>query len=306
MSKPHIIIHIGAEKTGSTSLQQAFSQLSPKISKKIRYPGDDELPDTFHGRHAGLVKASGCPWFSQGKKFDERNYPIREKYKNEYFKKLENIALKSNKENWSYLLLSEENLSSRLKYDNIENLTKEFDKFSSKKTAVLIIREQFSAYTSQYSTFITNGQTDGMREFLKNHMYSIYFDYYEIVKKWEACGWSVLLGLYSSSVFSEFSRLLFKITGEQIEIDNFEKPKNISLSYLELVVMRCWNKFPFKRNRLFKKIFFVTLLVARKARWNPDYNLKYKDIKDEISDYYYSGNSKVALQYFGRTELFTK
>jgi hypothetical protein len=304
MSKPHIILHIGAEKTGSTTLQRSLSVLAPRISQTIRYPMDNELPDTDHGRHAGLVKASGCKWYWLSNNFEKRTYAIREAYKAEYFDKLRALAAASYEGGLTHLLLSEENLSSRLKITDVENLTNEFDKHFDNKTIVLLMREQFSAYVSQYSTFVRYGKTDEMRKYLLDHMHSEYFDYYHIIKKWEACGWAVELGLHSATAIPEFTNLLFKITGDKIEIPQNKTYENLSLTYHELNLMRHWNKLRFPKNKLFMKFFYILLRIARKSGTNPDYSQKFKDIKEEMCDHYHLGNSIIARKYFNRNNLF--
>ena len=168
----------------------------------------------------------------------------------------------------------------------------------------MLIREQFSAYVSQYSTFISSGKSDSLKKFLIDHKRSDYFNYYEIVKKWEACGWDVKLGLYSSDAIHEFFNLVCQITGDKIQFSKSSYGENISLKYSELFFLRYFNKFSFLKKPVFKRFKFAGLKIARNIKCTPNYSQKFSDIQKEISDYYAYGNSMLAKKYFNRERLF--
>lgn len=300
MTKPNIILHIGAEKTGSTSIQKLLYQSPHNLSEKIRFPFPGELPDTFQGRHAGLIKASGCSWYWN----DNSCKNVHEKYRKDYFDCIDALAERCKNEGRNHLILSEENLSSRLKYSEIECITNNLNVSFDKKTVVMLIREQFSAYVSQYSTFISSGKSDSLKKFLIDHKRSDYFNYYEIVKKWEACGWNVELALYSSDAINEFLKLITKITCEQINLSTHNFGQNVSLKYPELFFLRYYNKFSFLKKPFFQRFKFAGLKIARNIKYTPKYSRKYSDIQNEISDYYASGNSMLAKRFFNRERLF--
>jgi hypothetical protein len=300
MVKPNIILHIGAEKTGSTSIQKILSQSSAEPFGSILFPHPDELPDTFQGRHAGLIKASGCSWYWN----DNSCKNVHEKYRKDYFDSIDALAERCKNEWINHLILSEENLSSRLKYSEIECITNNLNVSFDKKTVVMLIREQFSAYISQYSTFISSGKSDSLKKFLIDHKRSDYFNYYEIVKKWEACGWDVKLGLYSCDAIHEFFNLVCQITGERLGYSKSSSGENISLKYPELVFLRYFNKFPYLKKPIFRRFKFAGLKIARNINYTPNYSQKFSDIQKEISDYYAYGNSILAHRFFNRERLF--
>jgi hypothetical protein len=178
MSKPNIILHIGAEKTGTTSIQKLLASSPQSLSPKIRFPFEDELPDTIQGRHVGLNKASGCSYFWKNNPFENRTSSIREEYRKKYFEKVAELSKRCSHEKRNYLILSEESLSSRLKYSEIDCITRELSKSFDKRYIVLIMRDQFKAYISQYSTFIVNKKSDSLKKFLIDHQNSDYFNYH--------------------------------------------------------------------------------------------------------------------------------
>jgi hypothetical protein len=304
MQKPNVILHIGAEKTGSTSIQKFLSQSQQHLSEQIGVPSEVDLPDTFQGRHAGLIKASGCLWFWRDNPFEKRTSCIREKYRQDYFKRVTALADRCARDGCKHIILSEENLSSRLKYNEIDCITNELNSIFDKKTIIMLMREQFSAYISQYSTFILNGKSDSLKKFLIDHQYSDYFNYYEIVKKWEACGWDVKLDLYSSDVINSFFNLVSQITGESLSYSSSSSGENISLKYPELVFLRYFNKFPYLKKPIFRRFKFAGLKIARNINCTPNYFQKFSDIQKEISDYYAYGNSILAQRFFNRERLF--
>lgn len=108
MSKPNIILHIGAEKTGSTSIQKILSQAPQNLSEQIWVPSAVDLPDTFQGRHAGLIKASGCLWFWRDNPFEKRTSCIREEYREGYFKRVAELADRCARDGFKHIILSEE------------------------------------------------------------------------------------------------------------------------------------------------------------------------------------------------------
>jgi hypothetical protein len=179
MNKPEIVLHIGTEKTGTTTIQTFLTANREKlIADSILYPSspggsnhiklsafalDDNKIESVR-RNLGVVDSSTLSLFRRG-----------------FLKDLVNevSSVKCEK-----IILSNEHCHSRLKSVQEISILKDFLRQVSNNISIVVyFRRQDELAVSRYSTEIRSGfQPDSIFPFHPNIPY--YYDYYKIYKNW--------------------------------------------------------------------------------------------------------------------------
>jgi hypothetical protein len=180
------IVHIGTEKTGTTSIQR-FLYLNRKKLKNAGF---------YFIQSAGTMNNRAIPAYCMSdERFDDffREEGIsteadKKKFKRRFFKEFEN-EIRSVPSNVHTIIISSEHFHSRLRtepeLDNVYNLLSPF--FDEIKI-VCYLREQVSTCTSYYSTHMKSGGTDSFAAFLQRcQPANYYFNYFVMLANWERC-----------------------------------------------------------------------------------------------------------------------
>jgi hypothetical protein len=180
-----LYLHIGTEKTGTTSIQHFLYENIEKLKEKkiylsqsIDFPNNQSLVEIFRGK---LLQNK---YYIKNKIYNENERKIffqelNEKIKNEF----KEASVKFDK-----MIVTSEHFHSVLRnIDQIKSLKNFLNKFFKKIKIICYFREQSEVAVSWYSTTVKGGSTQKLNKYLithnvdpKNH----YFNYYEFLKKW--------------------------------------------------------------------------------------------------------------------------
>ncbi len=175
------ILHIGTEKTGSTTIQ-AFIR---KNLRQFRANGIEFL--SFSGHHTSRPfvtwaldsdhneeEVAKLDLFDPGKREE-----WREKFKEEITEKLSNLP-----DHIHTVLFSSEHFQSRLTSESeVHRLKELLDEFFDEYLVLLYLRRQDDVARSLYSTSLRTGQVP-RRQLLAGNMKGPYFNYLELMRRW--------------------------------------------------------------------------------------------------------------------------
>jgi len=180
-----LFLHIGTEKTGTSSIQQFLVNNIDKLKKKkihfsklIDYPnnrhlvemfiGHSDRNDSYHLRHKFF------------KDDDKKIFLLN--LKSKFEKEIMQESLVSNK-----MIITSEHFHSLLKdIDQIKSLKKFLNKFFNKIKIICYFREQGKLAISYYSSTLKGGSQLTLKDFIEKrvNINNPYFNYYEFLKKW--------------------------------------------------------------------------------------------------------------------------
>jgi hypothetical protein len=180
------IVHIGTEKTGTTSIQKFLFQ----NRKKLRTAG-------FHFlQSAGSTNNRALPaYFVAEERFDDfyRDEGISTlEAKNEFRKQfLQNFEheIATLPKNIHTVVISSEHFHSRLRSpEELDRVKEFFTAYFADIKIVCYLRDQVSTCSSYYSTGLKSGTTATFVEFFQRCTpENYYFNYYEVLSNWERC-----------------------------------------------------------------------------------------------------------------------
>ncbi len=301
-----ITLHIGVEKTGSTSIQHYLSQNREDLQKQgVLYAESLSLPNNDY-----LVA------FSQdaGKKSDIRarygmadNPEEIEKFRKKVEDDLRREIAISNPEN---LIISNEHLTSRL--NSSEELNRLFDfltGFSRNIELIIYLRRQDSLLESLYSTAIKSGNTYDFDTYFQKIWKRHDLHFYSLLKMWEDF---VPREKMKVRIFEKEKLLNQDIVDDFLSLvkiprENKEKIEtNISLGYKKTEFLRKFNKhFPLKDTR-YKQLRGNFLQLLYKAPVADEKITMSREQRESIIDDYADENYKCAKYFFGESRLFIK
>jgi hypothetical protein len=170
-------LHIGTEKTGTTSLQKFMAANRRLLSEEgVVYP---ESPGTDnHIALATLARRSRTELWDQLRIDDREQW---EAFRREFRQKFSaELAGHSNQT----VVMSGEHCSSRLRTDEeVHRLLEFLDGFFDRITVVVYLRRQDDFLTSTYSTDVKNGGTQPLR-IPDEATITFRYDYWELLSRW--------------------------------------------------------------------------------------------------------------------------
>lgn len=225
------IIHIGTEKTGTTSIQN-YLYLNRKKLKSAGY---------HFVQSAGKTNNRAIPAYCiNDERYDDffreegiKTPAAKHDFKQKFIRDFEN-EIRSAPESIHTFVISSEHFHSRIRtnkeMDNVYNfLSAYFDEIK----IVCYLREQVGTCTSYYSTHLKNNGTESLRKFLQRcNPGNYYYNYHQMLANWERCfGFEALdVSLFAQERFlngdllddftAKIDRALVGTLNKSVEADN--------------------------------------------------------------------------------------
>ena len=224
------ILHIGFEKTGTSSIQSFFEKNRTNLMEK-----NILFPKTFGKKDYFKLSVYAC---DDSKKDDLRKYlglinvqrleNFRNNLTNSFRDEIKNTTC-------TKLLLSDEHLQSRLiSLDEIRFLKKFLDNFVIKYKIIIYLRSQIEVAVSHYSNLCRNGgiRNSVLPKIGENHPY---YNYEKVLDRWEAVFGhnNLVLRIFSRKEFpdgdikKDFVRLLGLKWRDFIDVENYNESINV-------------------------------------------------------------------------------
>ena len=245
-SEMKCVLHIGLEKTGTTTIQ-SFLDANRSLLSGYEYHAMSSLGIAFHRELVSC--AMGSDTFDDLHRLydvstNQDKYEFDQKILNKVHDELTGLS-----DNIQSVIISSEHFTSRLvDKQEIKRLKKILDSWFNEYQIVLYLRPQVELATSLYSTALKFGETRDFYEFMgaqadKEQFY--YYDYLNICENWAAVfGAESLLTRsyrramsYPSGVIEDFLDIL----GIEIPLTSDVERRNRSLSRFGQDVLRILN-----------------------------------------------------------------
>lgn len=309
--KPKFILHIGVEKTGTTTIQE-FLHLNRSLlsDQGIYFPRFMNLRN--HQKLA--VFCSNEHKSNQFTKMNDIDEPgKRRKWKNDlsvlFDKKMKKLS-----GNYHSVLISAEHFSSLLREQNeIQNLKKFLGKYASSFSIIIYIRRQDLIAGSMISNAAKAGIGKAMPagdEIFRRHFY----DYNQLLKKWSNVfeRKNIRLCIFEKPQLQNGDLLkdfMMQAGISQDEQFKFPGRLNTSLSATAVEAAFLFNKlFPVDQSSMDLKTLrdFREDLITWVNQNYPGPGIKLlKHDAETFLKYYEKSNRQVALEWFGREQLFS-
>lgn len=287
-----LIIHIGAHKTGSTSIQKFFASYSNYFETHFNlvYPIENQIrPEFGYWGHHYLT------WYytPPKKNLDPNNLKLA-------FNNFINLISSNNKD----VLLSSEDFIWNIK-------TKEFisdvrNKFN-EIVVIMYVRRQVDAVLSLYQTGVVN--QDNIETFQDWFTRAAFlFDYYSIAKHWEELSCKVIVKpfmrerFYSRDIILDFLKTLGEILDREISPPEDYEPQsikvNVSLPDFITMMIRYYNSQPSK-DKVVPILRELGLKLIEIMPDLPKYDFVPPSLKREIINTYKDSNRLLCEKYLG-------
>ena len=310
--KPHAILHIGVEKTGTTTIQEFLHQNRKLLADKGIY-----FPRFMNPRNHLKLAVFCCNdnRSNQFTRIKDIDLPAKRKYWKKNFQTLFDRKMRMISTNYHTVIFSSEHLSTLLRKKNeIQNLKKLLQKYASSFSIIVYIRRQDLIAGSMISNIAKVGFGTSLprgAKIFKRHFY----DFERLLKRW-----SSIFGNENISLrIFEKSHL---INGDLLEdfmkqscITHDAKLKipgrfNRSISATAVEVAWLFNKkFPlYNKNYDLKTLKDLRMELVKNVDLKypgPGKNIKKQDAINFLREYEKS-NRKLALNWFGREKLFSE
>ncbi len=298
-----IYLHIGLEKTGTTSIQQFLTYKREElIQQNILYPKSLYLPNNEYISVA----------FRDSRYVDDlrvkHNIIRHDQILNFRNKIKESLKQEIDKYHPDILIISNEHISSRLSdEEERKNLINFLKNFSNDITVIVYLRRQDKLLESLYSTSIISGNTYSFEKFFQQIKNRHDLHFYTLLKQW---GKYVPKEKMIVKKFDKFSLFNNDIVDDFIKTLNLNIRKdktfkdNTSLGYKKLEFLRRFNRYmPMIKD---KKInFFRGNIINLLKQINIENDFKIKMTKSQIiklMQLYNEENMKVSKEFFGSKE----
>lgn len=237
MDDRKIFIHIGLEKTGTTSIQDFLFNNTEKLkTKSIFYPTE------LGANHTSLCIYSAQREYIGNLAPEKKNIKIKENFP----QIMKSIIKEFDESDCENLVFSNEHLSSRLKNTNdIENLKRLFDHYTYPVKIIVYIRNQVDLLESLYFEGIKAGGKENLNDWA-NHFNYFELDYIKLLGAWESVFGkeSIIVRLFDRHVLKNGDAIddfLDVFSVERNESFSVNSQQNVSLGYKSLEFMRRYN-----------------------------------------------------------------
>jgi len=237
MNAKTIFIHIGLEKTGTTSIQNFLFNNAEQLKQKYIF-----YSTMLDKDQRSLSIYSGQSKYIRGLVSKDKEIKI----KKELPQTIKSIIDKFEKSNCTNLVFSNEHLSSRLKDTNdLKNLKELFKPYNYPIKIVIYVRNQVDLLESLYFEFIKSGGKDSLSNWSKDFTF-IEIDFNKLLKEWGSVfgNESIIVSLFdrknlkNGDIIDDFLDLLLVQSDEKFIRSNNQ---NLSLGYKSIEFMRIYN-----------------------------------------------------------------
>lgn len=242
-----LILHIGTEKTGTTSIQNFLKLNRIKLKKHGYYiPKSPALPSGNH-RWITLIAydKDRTDDFIQRQNFKDKEDQIDQihSHKLQFLSECEKIKHTDNT-----VILSSEHFQSRLQSDiEIQRLRSFLDEIFSEITIVIYIRDPLKTAVSALSTAIKMGATYNHLPPPSHKSFNKIFDHATTIEKWKRCfpKSNIIIRRFDKSLLAGNNVVIdfCKYTMPDLDTKRFDilKPLNETLSLTGLALLRKMN-----------------------------------------------------------------
>ena len=235
-----LYLHIGTEKTGTTSIQKFLSNNKKLFNKKI-------LPIETFRLNENTMNSRILPYLFENNEDKSINKELlKDNDKNGslslYIEKIKHEIRNNNSELNEYLI-SSEHLSSRLLDLNQINTLKIFlNKVFDKIKIIIYVREQSSMAQSAYFTSVFNGYNEPFNDYILNHvnLANKYFNFDLMIKMWEEIFGkeNIILKIYDDKYYNDLIEDFFMNFNIKLTIPKNLKKENQSLNYFQTELLK--------------------------------------------------------------------
>lgn len=301
------LLHIGVQKTGTTSIQKFLTQNYEKLLQNgFLYP-------LSAGKNSSQWSIAAIS-YDYDKHKDKEDFYLKNQNINNEIDFLKHIEKRKKaiydeilQSNCKSVIFSSEHLTARLFYENeIKNL-KEFLSIFDEVEVIIYIREQIKAINSAYSEAIKAGNK---LTFNYSNWYKKIFDYSSIIKLYENYFQNINVRIFDYNEFKNNDLIsdFCKICGiDMLKLDmNLEK-SNESIDLLGLKILDFLNEdYPFYKDaKVNPKRRELNQLIAKFFNdKNNTFSLP-EEIQKQYIKYFKEGNEYVKNKYFkDKAKLF--
>jgi len=294
-----IFLHIGAEKTGTSSIQRFF-----KVNRDLL-----RSRSVLYSKEAGFENHMALAAAAQS---DEKIDDLRMLFAldsptkvREYQRSLrDKLVAEARESGCSKLVFSGEHCSSRLVgVSEVETLAEILRAVSRDIAVVVYIRRQDDFFCSTYSTDVKSGFTGGMT-LPSPRLRQARYDYYELLRRWSSVFGreNIICRIYDTErlkngdVVDDFAEII----GLALDEDCARPPRaNESLDVAVLEFLRLLNKTVprFVDNRLNPQRGNMIQMLEKISN-GPSPSLPELQLRD-FMEYFRKSNAEVANEYFG-------
>jgi len=292
------IIHIGAHKTGSSSLQKfLYTNSSVLEQSSIYYPTFlcDTNKYSFYG-HNYLAWFFCPPKRLSSYTSLSHLSELYEQFKI-YTSQLDTCFLLLSSEAFS--ILNKSQISSFL--DTLRYAG--FNKFH----VIKYVRRQDIMSAALYQTAVKNyrlgGVSERFEEWYEKHKFI--FDFYTIVKQWELLGCDIVVKIYdrsllkNSDIIDDFLEVLFLLTGKKVTNFSSESyEENVTLPDFVTLLLSKYNSIE-NAHKIRKILREVGEIIIKYNPSVPRYDFIPPSLKKKILDEFYQSNYYLCKEYIG-------
>ena len=305
MKKRNLYLHIGTEKTGTTSIQECLYINRKKLSDS----GYHFLQSMGERNNRKLVCYAMNKTKDEFYKFTLAKFStqkaLRDNIQNQLEKELNKIE-----ESIENVIISSEHFHSRIcMIEEVNDLKILLKKYFHKITVICYLREQSDTYKSLYSTSIKAGNKESFEQMGRNcSKDNIYFNYFKLLQMWsDSFGQeNITLRIFdkdrllNNNILDDF----FNIIEPQL-IKNLDLPKRTNLSLsdeglkLGLLINKGFSKLKKNKERNVLKNNILKIIDKKFSGRN---NILTPEIYERIFNEFAESNINLSKTYFYKDE----
>jgi len=309
----NLILHIGTEKTGTTSIQAFLKKNTDQLIKNGIYI--PQTPMVGSGNHRWIPLFASKDSYADGKYIAQLFKNNEDRKEKIYHKKKEFLnECKDAANTCNTLILSSEHFQTQLRSaEEIQRLRNLVENFSDKIRIILYIRDPLKTAVSRLSTSIKSGNTPiGLPSPNQTHVENL-LNHDQTIKRWQECfpDAEFMVRRFERSFLTKgdvvidfCSQVLGDFREEEYE---FTKPANETLTLTGMSLLRKLNlQFP---RFVDKKSNFMRGQIVKFVMDNTSDQPRFLPCRDEFDAYknhFRESCEKVRSQYFPlEKSLFT-